>query len=101
MLVVVVDIWVLPESVSEFSVITEENARKSRNEPGIARFDVLQDQKDPTHFSLIEVYRDEEAPAQHKETAHYKLWRDGAEAMMAKPRVGTRFNALSPASSGW
>lgn len=101
MLVVIVDIWVKPETLGEFIAITEENARNSRNEPGVVRFDVLQDQKESTHFSLIEVYRDEEAPARHKETPHYNAWREHAEAMMAKPRVGTRFNVLSPSPSQW
>jgi (4S)-4-hydroxy-5-phosphonooxypentane-2,3-dione isomerase len=101
MLVVIVEIWVKPEKVSEFLAITEENARNSRLEPGIARFDVLSDEKEATHFSLIEVYRDDQAPLRHKETQHYQVWRDQAEPMMAKPRASARFRAISPDPSGW
>jgi len=32
-------------------------------EPGIARFDVIQQEDDPTRFVLVEVYRDAEAPS--------------------------------------
>ena len=48
----------------------------SIQEPGIARFDVVQQTDDPTRFVLVEVYRDADAPARHKETAHYQTWRD-------------------------
>jgi (4S)-4-hydroxy-5-phosphonooxypentane-2,3-dione isomerase len=101
MLVVVVDVWVKPEAIAEFVEITKENAQKSREEPGIARFDVLVDDKDPAHFSLVEVYRDDAAPLAHKETAHYQVWRDRAEPLMAKPRSSSRFRAVSPGPSGW
>jgi (4S)-4-hydroxy-5-phosphonooxypentane-2,3-dione isomerase len=101
MLVVVVDVWVQSECVQEFVQITEENAENSRLEPGIARFDVLVDEKDPTHFSLVEVYRYDGAPAEHKETEHYKTWRELAEPMMARPRSSVRYRAVSPGPSGW
>ena len=73
----------------------------SRDEVGIARFDVLTDRTDPNHIVLAEVYRDEAAAAAHKETAHYARWRDAVADMMARPREATRYVNTSPDDGGW
>lgn len=91
MLIVQVSVHVKPECVDAFRTATIENARQSVEEPGIARFDVLQQQDDPTRFILIEVYKNHQAPAQHKETAHYAAWRDAVAPMMAEPRSSTKY----------
>lgn len=96
MLVVHVDVAVLPERVEEFAEATLANARASIQEPGVLRFDVVQDQADPGHFVLVEVYRDAEAAAAHKETEHYATWRDAVAEMMARPRASVKFAALFP-----
>ena len=57
---------VKPEKVDAFKAATLENARNSTQEPGIARFDVIQQQDDPTKFVLVEVYRTPDDPAKHK-----------------------------------
>ena len=65
-----------------------ENATASLlREPGVVRFDMIQELDDPTRFLLVEVYRDEEAPLRHKESAHYAKWRDAVAALMAEPRT--------------
>ncbi len=101
MLIVHVHVHVKPESVAEFMQATIENAEASIHEPGIARFDVVQQQDDATRFVLVEVYRTPEAPAAHKETAHYAKWRDAVAPMMAEPRQSVKFNAVCPAPEGW
>ena len=101
MLIVHVHVRVKPESVADFRQATLENARCSVQEPGIARFDVVQRQDDPTRFVLIEVYRTIEATAAHKETAHYAKWRDTVAAMMAEPRTSVKYNAVFPDPQGW
>jgi (4S)-4-hydroxy-5-phosphonooxypentane-2,3-dione isomerase len=101
MLIVHVHVRVKPESVEAFRAATVENASNSVKEPGIARFDVVQQRDDPTRFILVEVYRDENAPAAHKETAHYAKWRDTVASMMAEPRTSVKFNELFPEASGW
>jgi autoinducer 2-degrading protein len=101
MLIVHVHVHVKPESVAAFAQATLENARASIQEPGIARFDVIQQLDDATRFVLIEVYRTLEAPAAHKETAHYAKWRDAVATMMAEPRQSVKFNAVFPASQDW
>jgi (4S)-4-hydroxy-5-phosphonooxypentane-2,3-dione isomerase len=101
MLVVHVHVYVLPEVVDAFKAATIENARNSVQEPGIARFDVIQDNDDPTHFVLNEVYRSQAATVAHKETAHYALWRDTVAPMMAKPRTAVRFANVYPADEDW
>jgi quinol monooxygenase YgiN len=70
-------------------------------EPGVARFDVIQSNDDPTRFVLVEVYRTADAPEAHKRTAHYATWRDRVADMMAEPRSSTKFHNLFPESSGW
>lgn len=101
MLIVHVHVRVKPECVEAFKAATLENARHSVNEPGIARFDVVQQADDPTRFVLVEVYRNPEAPAAHKATAHYAAWRDRVASMMAAPRASVQFTNLFPADAGW
>eukprot|EP00123_Amoebidium_parasiticum_P007091 comp17871_c0_seq1/m.18067 comp17871_c0_seq1/g.18067 ORF comp17871_c0_seq1/g.18067 comp17871_c0_seq1/m.18067 type:complete len:108 (-) comp17871_c0_seq1:372-695(-) len=79
-----------------FKAASLENARNSVQEPGIVRFDVLQQQDDPTRFVLVEIYRDDKAPAAHKETAHYNKWRDTVADMMAETRTASKFSSLFP-----
>jgi quinol monooxygenase YgiN len=101
MYIVHVHIRVKPEFLEEFKVASIENARNSLKEPGIARFDVLQQVDDPCHFELIEVYHTPEDPARHKETAHYNKWRELAEPMLAEPRSRTIYANIFPADKGW
>ena len=101
MFIVYVHVHVKPESVADFRQATIENARFSVQEPGIARFDVVQQQDDATRFMLIEAYRTQEASAAHKETPHYAKWRDAVATMMAEPRHSVKYNAVFPAEEGW
>ncbi len=101
LLVVEVSVHVKPDAVEAFRAATLENARASVREPGIARFDVLQDRDDPTRFALIEVYRTPDAPAAHKATPHYAAWRDAVADLMAEPRGSRRFVNLFPEDGGW
>jgi autoinducer 2-degrading protein len=101
-LVVHVHARVRPERVEDFLAATLVNAQASLGEPGVLRFDVIQDQADPAHVVLVEVYRDEDAAAAHKQTPHYAAWRDVVAEMMAEPRASTRFSAVLPAGdAGW
>jgi len=50
---------------------------------------------------LVEVYRTAEDPAKHKETAHYKKWRDTVADMMAEPRSSIKFFNVFPDEKGW
>ena len=101
MLVVHVHVHVKPEAVGAFREASVENARNSVREPGVARFDVLQRNDDPTRFILVEVYRTAEAPAEHKQTAHYGVWRDAVEPMMAEPRSSVKLSNVFPDDAGW
>ena len=94
MLIVHVHVHVKPEFVEAFKQASVENARQSAQEPGIARFDVLQQQDDPTRFMLVEVYRTIDAPAKHKEAAHYMKWRDTVAPMMAEPRISVKYGQV-------
>jgi (4S)-4-hydroxy-5-phosphonooxypentane-2,3-dione isomerase len=101
MLVVHVHVHVKPESVDAFKAATVENARASIQEPGIARFDLIQQTDDPTRFVLVEVYRTPDDPARHKETAHYAKWRDAVAPMMAEPRSSAKYANVFPEDAGW
>jgi len=94
MFVVHVQVRVDPERVDEFVAASLANARASVQEPGVVRFDVIQDRADPAHVVLVEVYRDDDAAAAHKTTAHYATWRDTVADMMAQPRGSTKFSVL-------
>lgn len=99
--IVHVHVRVKPEFVETFKQVTTENARHSVQEPGIARFDVIQQADDPTRFVLVEVYRDEQAPARHRETAHYNAWKERATDMMAEPRTRVIYSNVFPTDEGW
>jgi len=101
MLIVHVFVHVKPEQVEAFRTASLENARNSVQEPGIARFDVLQEQDEPTRFVLVEIYRTSEDPGKHKETAHYQKWRDTVTEMMAEPRTSIKYTNVFPDEEGW
>ncbi len=101
MLIVHVHAHVKPEFVEAFRQATAENARNSVQEPGILRFDVIQQADDPTRFVLIEVYRTVEATVAHKETAHYLTWRDAVTPMMAEPRSSVKYSNVFPPDQDW
>lgn len=101
MFVVHVYIHIKPEFIEEFIQATINNARNSLQEPGIARFDFIQQVDDPTRFMLIEVYRHDDAPAQHKETPHYAKWRDTVSQMMAEDRYYIKFSNIYPEDEDW
>lgn len=99
--IVHVHVQVKPGCEEAFLEATLANARNSVREPGIARFDVLRETADPARFVLVEVYRDADAPARHKETAHYAVWRDTVAGMMAAPRTSVKYANLFPDDGGW
>jgi quinol monooxygenase YgiN len=100
-LVVHVHVHVKADAVDAFRAATLENARQSVRERGVARFDVVQSREDPARFVLIEVYRSENAPGEHKETAHYKAWRDTVATMMAEPRTSAKYANVFPDDEDW
>lgn len=101
LLVIHVDVHVKPDAVEAFRAATLANARASVAEPGVARFDVIQDRDDATRFVLAEVYRTPDAQAAHKETAHYQTWRDTVADLMAEPRTSRKFVNVFPDDGGW
>ena len=96
MLIVHVHVKVIPDGIAAFREATLANARASVQEPGVARFDVIQQEDDPTRWELIEIYRTPEAAAAHKATAHYATWRDAVAPLMAEPRSSTRYRPIFP-----
>ena len=101
MFIVHVFVHVKEDRIEDFKRATLENARNSVKEPGIARFDVVQQKDDPARFILVEVYRTYEDPAKHKETEHYSKWRDTVKEMMAEPRSSIKYTNVFPDEKGW
>ena len=101
MFIVQVQVHVKPECVEAFKAATLANARASVQEPGVARFDVIQQADDPARFVLVEAYRNADANAAHKLTPHYAVWRDAVAAMMATPRASVKFHNVFPADENW
>ena len=96
-----VQVHVKPEYVDAFKTATLANARESVKEPGIARFDVLQQADDPTRFLLVEVFRSPEAQVAHRESTHYPVWRDVVAPMMAEPRFAVKYGNVFPVDEDW
>ena len=101
MLIVHVFVHVKSDQIEAFRKASLENAHNSIQEPGIARFDIIQQQDDSTRFVLVEVYRTPDDPARHKETAHYQKWRDTVADMMAEPRTSIKYSNVFPDEAGW
>lgn len=101
MLVVHVHVHVKPEAIAAFIAATRENSNQSLKEPGVARFDLIQQVDEPSRFVLVEAYKTADAPAAHKATAHYAAWRDTIEAMMQSPRSSVKFHSLCPEEARW
>lgn len=101
MLIVHVHVRVKPEHIEAFKLATIENAGNSVKEPGIARFDVVQQADDPSRFVLLEAYRDSEATTHHKATAHYHAWAEKVADMLAEPRSRVVYGNIYPADQGW
>jgi autoinducer 2-degrading protein len=101
MFIVHIHVHVKSEFVDAFRDATLENARNSVQEPGIGRFDVIQQSDDPSRFVLVEVYRTADDPARHKETAHYQAWRETVAGMMAEPRTSVKYANIFPDDEGW
>jgi (4S)-4-hydroxy-5-phosphonooxypentane-2,3-dione isomerase len=101
MWIVHVHVHVKPDHLEAFKQATIDNASNSVKEPGIARFDVIQQQDDPTRFVLVEVYRNQEATVAHKQTAHYAAWAEKVTPMLAEPRTRAAYDNIFPADHGW
>lgn len=96
MLIVQVNVHVKEDQIERFINATEDNVKNSILESGVARFDFFQNQEDHAKFILIEAYRNEDAPAKHKETEHYKRWKASVEPMMSEPRFSIKFLNILP-----
>ena len=101
MFIVHVFVHVKPDQIEAFKSATIENASNSINEPGVARFDIIQQMDDSTRFVLVEVYRTPDDPGRHKETAHYQKWRDTVADMMVEPRSAIKYTNIFPDEQGW
>jgi len=101
MFIVHVFVHVKSDQVEAFKSATVVNASNSTNEPGVARFDIIQQMDDATRFVLVEVYRTPDDPGRHKETDHYQKWRDTVADMMAEPRTAIKYDNVFPDEQGW
>jgi quinol monooxygenase YgiN len=101
MFVLLVYAHVKPEHIDEFREATLHNARNSRQEPGVARFDLIQETDDPTRFALVEVYRSRDGHARHRETAHYQAWAAKVTDWLADPRTRTTYLSVDPPDAEW
>jgi (4S)-4-hydroxy-5-phosphonooxypentane-2,3-dione isomerase len=99
--IVLVHIHVRPDAIEPFLQATIDNARHSLQEPGVARFDVLQSVEDPARITLVEVYRHPDDVARHKETEHYARWTGAVAGWLAEPRTRSVYRNVVPDDSSW
>jgi quinol monooxygenase YgiN len=69
---------ILPECLDDYLTNVRRHAANSSGEPGCVRFEVLQDQDDPTTICLLEVFVDESALEAHHGAPHYGWWMDAS-----------------------
>jgi quinol monooxygenase YgiN len=88
-----VQVHVVAGAEDAFLAASLDNSASSRQEPGVTRFDVVQQMDDPTWFQLVEGYVSEDAVAAHRASAHYAAWREAVDDLMAEPRRAVRYVA--------
>jgi autoinducer 2-degrading protein len=95
--------YLKPEFVEAYKAAILENARQALEELGIIRFDVFQDVADPTHFSLLEIYRDQAAREFHLGTPHFLKFKEAylGQEMGAKKGEADQFELLFPEVPSW
>lgn len=77
MFIVLVKVQVKPELLGEFKEAILRNAQLSvQRDPGCARFDVLQQEDDPTRWFFYEVYEREQAWVDHRVSAHFLAFKE-------------------------
>jgi len=102
MVIVQVYVKVKKECIDAFISETIKNTANSIKESGVVRFDFMQETENPQSFLLTEIYKDEKAPIDHKNTAHYLDWKKAVADMMLEPRVGVKYKEIFPAfEKGW
>ena len=101
MLIVHVYVRVKVGFFEAFKEATCANAAQSLTEPGVVRFDVIQQVEDQSRFVLVEVYRTADAVLEHKNTPHYSIWRDAVAEMMAEPRTSIKYSEVFPCAEDW
>lgn len=98
MFIVLVKVQIKPELVDEFKTAILTNAELSvQRDPGCVRFDVLQQQDDPTQWLFYEVYEKEQAWLDHRKAGHFLAFMDvGNRAIVA--RDATKFTGINVTS---
>lgn len=93
--------FIKPDRIEAYKSATLDNARQSRLEPGILRFEIFQDATNPAHFSLFEVYVSMAARKAHLETEHFLRWREVYLASQDHGGSGDEFIPLFPEEREW
>lgn len=96
MYVVQVYVLVKENRIQDFIEATRINAINSIKEPGVVKFDVIQQLDSPDRFILYECYRTDLDAAKHKDTEHYRVWRGKVESMMSEPRQSVKYRNICP-----
>jgi quinol monooxygenase YgiN len=95
-LVLVVTVKVRPEYVEKLKPAMLENAAKSVQEATCYQFDVIVSQDDEHTFMFYEVYKDEQALADHRQTPHFlTYWNLMQELGDYVQRTAQLFNKLT------
>ena len=95
MLIVHVHVRVKP-TASTRSARRLANARDSVQEPGVARFDVVQPDDDPTRFVLVEVYRSRRRRRRAQGDGALRRLARRVAPLMAEPRTSAKYRAVFP-----
>jgi len=101
MLAVWVKVRVKPQLRQRFLEAIEVDALGSeRDEPGCARFNVLQDEQDENVYYFYEVYEDQAALEKHRAMPHYAVWRGAVDTLDGPPEA-TRCKTVFPSARGY
>ena len=71
--------------LAEATALIQEFAADSQKDPGVVRFEVLQQDKHPNHFTIYEVWRSRQAFDAHLAAEHTKRFREKLQPMLGSP----------------
>jgi len=64
------------------AALKEQMETALHNEPGVLLYNAVYEKNDQTHITILEVYASDSAYMAHRETAHFKKYKDTVKDMV-------------------
>lgn len=82
---VVTHVDVTPNYTADATKLLREFAVESKKDPGVVRFEVLQQDSRANHYTIVEVWQTRQAFEAHSAAEHTKRYREKLQPMLGSP----------------